>query len=268
MAIVKETQEFRNMKIDNPAFDYDRPGQKYSGYRQTDPRIAAYVFKALERAKTILNVGAGTGSYEPNDKYVVAVEPSISMRLQRIENGKVPAINSKAGNLPFDDNSFDASMAMVTVHHWPDIDKGIKELRRVTKNQILILTFDPNELDNFWNVNYFPELIEVEKARYPGIDFLKNALGGNCEIISIPVPIDCVDGFQEAFYGRPEAFLEKEVRLSQSAWGFLPKELEEKLVQRLEDDLKSGEWDRKYGHLRSQPDFTCALKLLISTPAS
>lgn len=256
------------MKIDNPAFDYDRFGQKYSGYRQTDPRIAAYVLKALESSKTILNVGAGAGSYEPDDKYVVAVEPSISMRSQRILNGKVPAINSKADSLPFDDNAFDASMAMITVHHWPDIDKGIKELRRVTKDQILILTFDPNELDNFWNVDYFPELIAVEKARYPTIDFLKTALGGNCEVIAIPIPIDCVDGFQEAFYGRPEAFLEKEVRLSQSAWGFLPKELEETLVQKLEADLKSGEWDKKYGHFRSQSNFTCALRLLISTPVS
>jgi SAM-dependent methyltransferase len=256
------------MKIDNPAFDYDSLGQKYSGYRQTDPRIAAYISDALLDAKTVLNVGAGAGSYEPSDKYVAAVEPSVTMRAQRIANGKVPAINAKADNLPFDDNAFDASMAMVTVHHWPDIEKGIKELRRVTKKQILILTFDPNELDNFWNAAYFPELIEVEKARYPTIDFLKNALGGNCEVVAIPIPIDCVDGFQEAFYGRPEAFLKKEVRRSQSAWGFLPKELEETLVKRLKDDLESGAWDKKYGHFRNQPSFTCALKLLISTAAS
>ena len=252
------------MKIENPAFDYDKLGQKYSGHRQTDPRIAQYVFAALADAKTVLNVGAGTGSYEPPDKYVVAVEPSIVMRSQRIQNGKIPAINAKADNLPFDANSFDASMAMVTVHHWPDMDKGLKELRRVTKNQVLIMTFDPDKLDDFWNVNYFPDLIEVEKARYPTINFIKNSLGGNCEVVSIPIPLDCVDGFQEAFYGRPEAFLEKDVRLSQSAWGFLPAGVEEKLVQSLEEDLKSGEWDRKYGHFRTQPTFTCALKLIIS----
>jgi SAM-dependent methyltransferase len=252
------------MKIKNPAFDYDKLGQKYSGYRQTDPRIAAYVNKALGDAKTILNVGAGAGSYEPSDKYVVAVEPSITMREQRKANYKVPAINAKADNLPFDDNSFDASMAMVTVHHWPDMNKGLKELRRVTKNQVIIMTFDPDALDNFWNANYFPELIEVEKARYPTIEFIQNALGGNCEVVSIPIPLDCVDGFQEAFYGRPEAFLEKNVRLSQSAWGFLPKEIEDKLVTALETDLKSGEWDKKYGHFRTQPTFTCALRLVIS----
>ncbi|MCD6066199.1 MAG: methyltransferase protein [Bacteroidetes bacterium] len=254
------------MKIKDPAFDYDKLGQKYSGYRQTDPRIAAYVTKALGDAKTILNVGAGAGSYEPSDKYVVAVEPSIVMRSQRNKNGKVPAINAKADNLPFDDNTFDASMAMVTVHHWPDMDKGLKELRRVTKGQVVIMTFDPNELDNFWNANYFPELIAVEKARYPTIEFIERSLGGTCEIVPIPIPLDCVDGFQEAFYGRPEAFLEKEVRLSQSAWGFLPEGVEEKLVKALEDDLKSGAWDKKYGHFRFEPSFTCALRLIISRP--
>ncbi|HRH56089.1 MAG TPA: class I SAM-dependent methyltransferase [Chitinophagales bacterium] len=252
------------MQIENPAFNYDKYGQQYSGYRQTDPRIAAYVYDALADAGTILNVGAGAGSYEPADKYVVAVEPSAVMRTQRIINGKTPAIIGTADALPFDDNAFDASMAMVTVHHWPDIQKGLKELRRVTKNQMLLMTFDPDALDNFWNAHYFPELIAVEKARYPSIDFILNTLGGNCEVKSIPIPFDCVDGFQEAFYGRPEAFLEKEVRKAQSAWSFLEDGMEDILVQRLSDDLASGEWDKKYGHYRTQPTFTCALKLIIA----
>ncbi len=252
------------MQIENPAFNYDKHGQQYSGYRQTDPRIAAYVYDALADAKTILNVGAGAGSYEPADKYVVAVEPSAVMRTQRIINGKTPAIIGTADPLPFDDNAFDASMAMVTVHHWQDIQKGLKELRRVTKNQILIMTFDPDALDNFWNAHYFPELIEIEKARYPTIDFIVNALGGNSEVKSIPIPLDCADGFQEAFYGRPEAFLEKEIRKAQSAWSFLEDGMEDILVQRLADDLASDEWDKKYGHYRTQLTFTCALKLIIA----
>jgi hypothetical protein len=152
------------------------------------------------------------------------------------------------------------------VHHWPDIDQGLKELRRVTKNQVVIMTFDPEQLDNFWNADYFPELIEVERARYPTIDFIKKSLGGNCEIVAIPVPFDCSDGFQEAFYGRPEAFLEKEVRLVQSAWGFLQDGLEEQLVNRLSTDLASGAWDKKYVHYRMEPTFSCALRLVISTP--
>jgi SAM-dependent methyltransferase len=253
-----------NMEIKNPAFNYDQSGQKYASHRQTDPRIAAYVQEALSDVKTVLNVGAGAGSYEPADKYVVAVEPSVVMRSQRAAKSKAPAIIGTASALPFDDNSFDASMAMVTVHHWPDMIKGLKELRRVTKNQVVIMTFDPDALDNFWNAHYFPELIEVEKARYPTIEFIVNALGGNCEIIQIPIPFDCVDGFQEAFYGRPEAFLEKEVRLSQSAWSFLDETTENRLVNALADDLQSGEWDRKYGHFRTQPTFTCALRLIIA----
>ena len=254
------------MKIKNPAFNYDELGQKYSGQRQTEPEIEKYVNRALGNAKTVLNVGAGGGSYEPKDRYVVAVEPSFVMRQQRLANNKIPAIDAKGDNLPFDNNSFDATMAMVTIHHWPDIDKGLKELRRVTKEQVIIMTFDPEALDSFWNSRYFPELIAVEKARYPTIDFIKNSLGGNCDIVKVPIPLNCVDGFQEAYYGRPEAFLEKEVRLSQSAWGFLSEEIQNKLIKRLEDDLNSGEWDKKYGHFRSEPNFTCALRLIISRP--
>ena len=254
------------MQIEYPAFNYDKSGQQYSGYRKTDGRIAAYVQKALADAKTVLNVGAGAGSYEPDDRYVTAVEPSAVMRAKRIANNKVPAVNATADALPFDSNTFDASMAMVTVHHWPDMKKGLNELRRVTKEQVIIMTFDPDALDNFWNVHYFPELIEVEKARYPTIDFITDALSGNCEVIAVPIPLDCVDGFQEAFYGRPEAFLEKEVRQSQSAWAFLREGLEDAYVAALAAELANGEWDRKYGHYRTQPEFTCALRLIIARP--
>ena len=262
---MKRNRTDHKMKIENPAFNYDKYGQKYSGYRKTDPRIAEYVNNALGDSKTVLNVGAGAGSYEPADKYVVAVEPSTVMREQRIKNHKVPAINAKADSLPFDDNSFDASMAMITVHHWPDIKRGLKELKRVTKGQVLVMTFDPDHLDNFWNATYFPELIAIEKARFPTIEFINNALGGNCEVIPIPIPLNCVDGFQEAFYGRPEAFLEKDIRRSQSAWGFLEEGVEHKLVNRLYKDLESGEWDEKYGHYRKEPTYTCALRLIISS---
>ena len=252
------------IKIDNPSFNYDKLGGKYSNYRQTDERIAEYFYRELADATTILNVGAGAGSYEPVDKYVVSVEPSFAMRQQRLQRNKVPAINATADNLPFDDHSFDASMAMVTIHHWPDIDKGLKELRRVTKHQVVIMTFDPEQLDNFWNAEYFPEVIEVEKARYPTIDSIKNSLGGNCKVVPIPIPLDCKDGFQEAFYGRPEAFLKKEVRLSQSAWGFISDEKQEEIVNRLKIDLENGTWDHKYGHYRKQAFFTCALRLVVS----
>ncbi|WP_096438841.1 class I SAM-dependent methyltransferase [Alteribacter populi] len=254
------------MEIENPAFNYDEHGHQYSGHRRTDPRIAEYVYAALGSAKTVLNVGAGAGSYEPGDRYVIAVEPSRVMRSQRQTTQKAPAIIGTADSLPFDDHSFDASMAMVTIHHWPDMRKGLQELRRVTRDQVVIMTFDPDSLNEFWNAHYFPELIEVEKSRYPTIKSITNALGGKCEVQPIPVPFDCVDGFQEAFYGRPEAFLKKEVRLSQSAWRFLPEGVEDKLVKALSDDLKSGKWDKKYGKYRKKSSFTCAMRLIIAKP--
>jgi len=254
------------MIITNPAFDYDQFGHQYASQRQTDPHIAAYVHAALAGAQTVLNVGAGAGSYEPQDRYVVALEPSAAMRAQRAAAGKTPALIGRADALPFDDQAFDASMALVTVHHWPDMQRGLRELRRVTKGPVVIMTFDPAALPEFWNAAYFPEVIAVEQQRYPTLDFLTAALGGQCQVQAIPIPLACVDGFQEAYYGRPEAFLNPVVRRAQSAWGFVAEATQQELVQRLATDLASGEWDRQYGQLRTQPFFTGALRLLISIP--
>ena len=254
------------MKISDPAFNYDKDCIQYSARRQTEPAIAHYINAALNNAQTILNVGAGSGSYEPTDRYVISVEPSASMRAQRLSNHKNPALIGRADDLPFDDKSFDATTAFLTIHHWPDIKKGLAELRRVTRHQIIIMTFDPDALDIFWNAEYFPEVIKVEKQRYPTVDRLLDMLGGKTEVQEIPVPLNCIDGFQEAFYGRPEAFLNKEVRKAMSAWGFIGEDLQELMVKRLSDDLQSGEWDRRYGHLRTQPAFSGALRLIISYP--
>ena len=254
------------MDIKDPAFNYDQYGHTYSGVRRPDPTIAAAIDKALGSAGTVLNVGAGAGSYEPEHRYVVAVEPSSVMRAQREKNGKAPALIARADALPFDDHAFDASMTILSVHHWPDMNKGLNELRRVTKQQVIVMTFDPEALNDFWNVHYFPELIEIERRRYPTIEFLVAALGGHCEVIPVAIPLQCTDGFQEAFYGRPEAFLQKNVRQSQSAWGFLSSDLEEQYVEKLRQELSSGEWDRKYGHLRTQPVFPGGLRLVAGWP--
>ncbi|TDX00583.1 class I SAM-dependent methyltransferase [Dinghuibacter silviterrae] len=240
-------------------YDYDRYGHRYSGIRQTDPHIAAQIHAALGDARTVVNVGAGSGSYEPADRYVIAVEPSAVMRAQR----KTPAIAGTADALPFDDGAFDAAMAVYTVHHWPDMGKGLRELRRVTRGQVVIMTSDPEALDQYWNIRYFPEVVAAEKRRYPPLDFLRTALGGRVEIRDIQIPLDCIDGFQEAFYGRPEAFLQEEVRKAQSAWGFVPAEQHPIIVQRLADDLASGEWDRQYGHYRTQPTWVGSIRLVI-----
>jgi SAM-dependent methyltransferase len=253
------------MKIDHPAFDYDNKGQQYSGHRQTEPKIAGFIYRALGNAKTVLNVGAGAGSYEPDDRYVVAVEPSAGMRSQRLANGKSPAVNAFGDQLPFDDDAFDAVTAFVTLHHWPDMKKGLLELKRVAREKVIVMTFDPEALDRFWNAEYFPEVIDVERQRYPTISFIVDTLGDRCEVWEIPVPLNCVDGFQEAFYGRPESFLDENVRKAQSAWGFISDKQQQTMVKRLADDLASGVWDSKYGHYREQPEFVCALRLIICT---
>jgi SAM-dependent methyltransferase len=250
------------MKITNPAFDYDSKDHNYSAIRKADPRIGRYIRRSLEGCDTVLNVGAGTGSYEPEDKYVIAVEPSAVMRAKRLDLGRNPAVNAKADDLPFDDKSFDAVMAVLTIHHWPDLKSGLLEVKRVTKKKIAILTYDPDMLDIFWNAKYFPQLIEIERSRYPKSDHIAACVGEDITITNIKIPFDCTDGFQEAFYGRPEAFLQEEVRNAQSAWGFLDKETESKYVKRLSDDLASGEWDRLYGSHRTLPEFEGAFRLL------
>jgi SAM-dependent methyltransferase len=245
-------------------FDYNRDDIRYSHHRRADPRIAALVHSALGPARSVLNVGAGAGSYEPDDRYVLAIEPSMTMRSQRGTH-LAPAINAVAESLPFDDKTIDASMAMVTTHHWTDPQKGLLEMKRVTRHRVLILTFDPDALDRFWNIDYFPRVVATERKRYLPIDKIIASLDSPCEVQPIPIPLDCTDGFQEAFYGRPEAFLDPQVRRAQSAWGFLDETQQAAELRQLTADLASGAWDRKHGQLRTQPSFIGALRLIVAT---
>ncbi|MFU8875284.1 methyltransferase domain-containing protein [Micromonospora sp. SL4-19] len=246
-------------------FDYDTHGSGYSGQRRTDPRIAALLHEALGDARTVLNVGAGAGSYEPNDRYVVAVEPSAAMRGQR-PTSAVPAIDATAEELPFDDDAFDAAMATVTVHQWSDSTKGLAELRRVSRGPIVVLTLDGDALDLLWLAEYAPELIAAERRRYPAIDAIAAAIGATCDVIPVPIPIDCTDGFTEAFYARPERFLDPGVRAAQSAWGFVEPDAALAAMEQLRSDLESGAWDARYGHLRTQKEFLGSLRLLVGRP--
>ncbi len=221
------------------------------------------IHAALGDARTVLNVGAGAGSYEPTDRHVLAVEPSAAMRAQRAAHLS-PAINAVAEQLPFDDRSIDAGMATLTVHQWKDGARGLRELRRVVRGPIVIMTFDGSALDRFWLCDYVPEFIDAEKGRYSSIDAIRAALGGVSEVRPVPIPIDCTDGFTEAYYARPEKFLDPVVRRGQSAWAFVPTGIEERLVRELGDDLRSGAWDAKYGAWRAMPSFEGALRLIVS----
>jgi hypothetical protein len=245
--------------------DYGVHGQGYARQRRTDPRIAEYVHRALGPARTVLNVGAGAGSYEPQDRYVIAIEPSAAMRAQRPPHLS-PAIHGIAEELPLDDRSVDVSMALITVHQWKNYEKGLNEMCRVTRGQILVLTFDGDDLDRFWLTDYAPELIAVERGRYPKIDKICQMLGGKTEVRIIPIPIDCTDGFTEAFYARPEQFLDTAVRRSQSAWSFVNAEVQEKFAETLRADLESGAWENRYGQWRTKPSYDGSLRLIVSHP--
>jgi SAM-dependent methyltransferase len=246
-------------------FDYDSHDTGYAARRRPDPRIAAQVWAALGGARTVLNVGAGAGSYEPSDRYVVAVEPSAAMRAQRPPTA-VPAMNATAERLPFDDDAFDAAMATVTVHQWRDVRRGLAELRRVARGPAVVLTFDGDRLDEFWLNDYAPDLIVAERRRYPALSFIAEYLE-TTTVTPVPIPIDCVDGFTEAYYARPEAMLDERVRAAQSAWGFVDPATAAAALERLRHDLESGAWDARYGHLRTQPTYAGSLRLLVGLPA-
>ncbi len=207
-------------------------------------------------------MGAGAGSYEPTDRYVVALEPSAAMRAQRPVHA-VPALHGVAEHLPFDDDSFDAAMATLTVHQWPDMRAGLREMRRVTRGPVVVLTFDGDALDRFWLADYAPELIEAERRRYPDLDAIGAALGEGATVSVVPVHRDCLDGFTEAYFARPEAFLLETTRRSQSAWGFVDEAAEARTVERLRADLDTGAWDERYGSLRHQDVFEGALRLVV-----
>ncbi len=252
---------------DRPAgdVDYETGGEHYATVRRPDPRIAAAVRRAIGGASSLVNVGAGAGSYEPADLTVTPVEPSASMRSQRPAH-LAPAVDAVAEELPFGDDAFDAGLASFTVHQWPDLGAGLGEIRRVTRGPVVVLTADPVPLRSFWLGEYAPELIERESGRMPPIEAIVALLGGRGVVDPVPLPADCTDGFAEAFFGRPEAFLDERVRRSQSAWSFVDPAVEARSVDDLRAALADGSWDRRHGHLRSVAEYPGSLRLITATP--
>lgn len=247
--------------------DYGAIGSSYVRFRQPEPAIATQILQALGHAKTVLNVGAGAGSYEPTDRNVTAVEPSASMRAQRPAHLAV-AIDAVAEALPFGDRSFDASMATVTVHQWSDLEKGLSEMRRVTRGPVVLLLCDPDRMADYWLNDYIPEVRAIEASRFPSIGRVVDALDGAAEVQPVPVPLLCRDGFNEAYYGRPEALLDPMARLACSSWSLVPEAAVDRFVDHLSRDLATGYWDEHYGHLRSQPYFDGPLRLIIADKSS
>lgn len=257
----------RQHRIDGSAgdVDYGEIGSSYARYRQPDPVIAGRILAAMGHARTVLNVGAGTGSYEPTDREVTAVEPSAAMRAQRPPH-LARAIDAVAEDLPFADSSFDASMATVTVHQWSDLEQGLAEMRRVTRGPVVLLVCDPERMQDYWLNDYIPEVRAIEASRFPAIARIAAALGGTVEVQPVPIPLDCRDGFNEAYYGRPEAFLDPAARLACSSWSLVPEAAVERFVRDLSRDLENGAWETRYGHLRTQPFFDGPLRLVVACP--
>mgnify|MGYP000265307723 CR=1 FL=1 len=246
--------------------DYNALGTAYSASRRADPDIEALIHSQLGAARFVLNVGAGTGNYEPADRHVVALEPSVQQRAQRPTH-LPPALIGTAQSIPFDDNSFDAAMAILTVHHWPDPAAGLREVRRVTQGAVVIMAFDPAGETEFWLKDYLPEMAALERTRDTDFGLMKRVVGGRCAVIDVPVRRECTDWFQSALYARPEELLKPEVRAAQSMWRFLDEGLVARFVAALSADLESGQWDDRYGHYRTKPSIKTQLRLIVSHPA-
>lgn len=240
---------------------YDSIGTTYTVTRRTEPRIAAQLWAALGDAITVLNVGAGTGSYEPTDREVIAVEPSAVMRAQRPADA-APCVAGAAARLPFADDSFDAAMAFATVHHWPDPIAGLREMQRVAR-RVVVFTCDTTEESwrrRFWLTrDYLPE---VAAHRVGLATELARAIGARME--PVLVPWDCADGFFEAYWRRPEAYLDERVRRGISVWATVGQAAEQRAVCSLRDDLTSGRWAERNRELLDLEAAELGLRLLIA----
>ena len=245
---------------------YDTIGATYTVTRRTEPRIAARIWDALGDARTVLNVGAGTGSYEPPDRDVTAVEPSALMRAQR-PPGAAPCVAATAESLPFEDQSFDAAMAVHTVHHWQDPIAGLREMRRVARRVVvftfeIVFPFDRSDFDRFWLTrDYLPEVADLRVAR-SSLTEVARAIEARVEPVLIPW--DCADGFYEAYWRRPEAYLDDHVRRGISVFARVGPDAEQRAVHNLRDDLASGRWAERNRDLVDLDAADLGARLLIA----
>ena len=241
------------------AASYDTIGVNYSHLRRADPRIAARIHSALGDARRVLNVGAGAGNYEPVDREVIAVEPSAEMIGQR-PDGAAPVIQGSAEALPFADNSFDAAMASLTVHHWTDKAKGLAEMRRVTRGPIVLFTFDP-AFRQCWLADYFPEIATMDDEQMPQMAQYEQWLGP-VSVVPVPIPHDCTDGFLYSYWRRPHAYLDPAIRKGISTFWKM-KDADDGLA-RLAADIESGRWLDRYGHLLEVEELDTGYRLLVA----
>ena len=242
---------------------YDEIGQGYRGYRQQDDRLANALRRTLGDVDSIANVGAGVGSYEPSDVFVVAIEPSLEMIKQRPIDA-ASAIRASATHLPFPDSSFDAALAVLTLHHWDDITSGLKELCRIARKRVVIVTWDSSS-QGFWLLkDYFPEILEIDTAIFPSVERIREAIGPvNVEVFEIPH--DCTDGFLGAYWRRPSSYLDESIRNSMSTFSKIG-DVDRGLGQ-LREDLQTGKWHEQHGHLLGKDSLDIGYRIIAANVA-
>ena len=239
---------------------YDRIGNSYSLGRRTEPRIARKIWQFLDDADSILNIGAGTGSYEPQSSSLVAIEPSLTMIRQRGPQSAA-VIQSVAEQIPFAEDSFSHTMTIVSMHHWRDKPRAFDEIRRVTKNRFVALTWDPDNCDFWLARDYFPEILEIDRKIFPSMEELESEFG-NVEVRSVPIPEDCIDGFLASYWKRPMAYLDQAVRNNISTFSVLS-DLEQGLAQ-LAGDLESGRWLEMNRDILDKDSLDAGYRLVIA----
>jgi hypothetical protein len=240
--------------------DYDVIGRDYTATRREDPRLAAAIHAALGDARTVVNVGAGAGAYEPRDRDVTAVEPSAVMRSQR-PAGAAPVVDARAEALPFADGSFDAAMAVLTDHHWQDRAGGLAELRRVACRRAVVFTFDARHVDDVWLLrDYLPQFATLYGL---SLDDISAALGAT-HVETVPIPHDCADGFLHAYWRRPHAYLDAEVRAHISVFARVGEDAEAAFVAQLAQDLESGAWHERNAAISELEELDCGYRLLVA----
>ena len=247
--------------------DYGRIGEGYAAVRQPDPGSKPCSGRRSATHRRCSTSAPDAGSYEPYDRQVTAVEPSASMRAER-PAFRSPAIDATSDALPFADKAFDASMASITIHQWPHLEAGLREMRRVTRGPVVILTFSPEVPEPWWQPEYVPELFEVEARRMPALDRVAGALGGEVDIRIVPVPADCIDGFGQAFFARPNGPSNRACVARCPRGAFSPTTSSSAMSGNSSTDLDSGAWDARWGRFRTLPEFDVGLRLVVALAVS
>lgn len=238
---------------------YDTIGIQYSTHRRPDPRILRAVHKELRGAATIINLGAGVGSYEPEGRNLIAVELSRLMISQRPRDAS-PVVQARAEHVPFKDGAFDVAMAILSLHHWSDIEAGLREAVRIAKHRVVLLTWI-GFCGDFWLLDYLPQIREVDEPLFPSMEAMAEILGPLREV-PVPIPHDCTDGFLCAYWRRPHAYLDEGVRSAISTFARVPDF--EKGLRSLDKDLRSGEWERRYSHLFECESMDYGYRLVVA----